>query len=309
MLVLLLASAVRASTETRDALDRIDEIGVPNAPPPTTAHAEVHDLWPLVIFFAPALAVAAAMGVAGSVVGTFVLLREEGLVALTLPHAVAVGAAVGWSLDVPVLPPALLALGGTLIAFSLEKRRIARRPGPSAVPAVYVAALCTSFLIVAHGGRHVEELQNLFTGIDVAVTPATAWGVAPSLLACGVVTGLFWRRWLLLAQSPAAAELAGVSTVRWHGGFLAMLAVYVLFGTIAQGVVMVVAMLFLPPAIVSPWARRLPGALVGGIAVALLMLGGAFVLSNTYALPLSHSVGGCGLVLLVASRTGVVVRG
>lgn len=251
---------------------------------------------------APSLLTAGAIGVAASACGVFVLLRKEGLVALAMPEIVAVGAAVslrlGLSDAMRLLPP----LGAVVVAVLLLAWSKRRGVNAWMLPSVYVAGLCISFLIIANSGQHVAEMQALLTGIDVAVAPQQAWMAVPLLLACGGVVAVLWRRWLLLAQAPATAEVAGVRIGRWEMVFLCLLAVVLLVGTNDLGAVMVVAMLFLPAAIVMPWCRRVPSALIAAAGVSLLLLAGGFVLSIEMTWPFSQSVGGAGFALLVASH-------
>jgi ABC-type Mn2+/Zn2+ transport system permease subunit len=260
-------------------------------------------------FFAPGLATAAAIGISASVCGVLVLLRREALLALALPQVVAAGAAVGLRLGWPTLPPALVAAAAALGYLIVTRRRRHSSAGAdAALPALYISGLCLSFLIIAGASAHVEDLKNLFTGIDVAVTPARAWTAVPILLAAAATTALTWRRWLLLAELPAAAELAGVHPARWDALFLALLSVVLLLGTASQGVVMVLAMLFLPAATVLPWARRVPHALLSAAIVSLLMVAAAFVISNSLSWPFSQTAGGVGFVILLLSQATALVR-
>jgi len=248
---------------------------------------------------APSLAAAAATAVAGSAVGTFVLLRREALAALALPHVVAVGAAVSLRMAWPPLPAALASVALAVVTLAFSRRSAAQQ---WLLPALYVGGLSLSFLVVANSGAHLAELQNLFTGVEVAVTPTEAAGAAPALLAAGVVCAALWRRWLALAQVPPAAELAGLHPRRWDVAFLCLLALVCVLGTSALGTVMVVAMLFLPAGAALPWARRLPGAMLAAAAVALATLAVGFVLSVEMQWPLSQSVGGAGFAALLASH-------
>ncbi len=260
----------------------------------------------LVIFFAPSLMTAAAAGIAGSVLGTFVLLRRESLLALAIPQIVAVGAAVGMRFNWPTLPPALVAATAGMLYFAASKRYGA---ASLILPSLYIGGLCLSFLIIANAGQHVADLQHLFTGVDVAVSPATAGFVAPLLLLAAIVCALLWRRWLLLAQAPAAAELASLNPARWDALFLSLLTIVLLLGTNALGVVMMLAMLFLPPAAVLPWTRRIPVTLLASAVLSLTFLEIGFELSNRLNWPMSQSVGLAGFVAMVASHaTAMVVR-
>jgi ABC-type Mn2+/Zn2+ transport system permease subunit len=261
---------------------------------------------PLIEQFKFGLATAAALGIAGAILGFFVLLRREALVALAIPQVVAIGVAIGMRYEINTLPPALAVALVAMIYFALS-----RRWGASnwIIPAFYVAGMCLSFLIIANHGQEVEDLQRRFAGVDVAVDPKQALLAVPVLLVVGAICAFLWRRWLLLAQAPAAAELAGLRPARWDTLFLVLLTIVILLGTDALGVVMVLSMLFLPAATVLPWVRRIPVAMVSGAILSLIYLAAGFYLSNKMNWPLSQSVGGAGFIVLAVSQLAAQLRG
>lgn len=294
---------------TQDALNDIDSSVAPATKPGAMAIKKREssgespriDWVPLLSLFAPMLAAAAAVGVAGGIAGTFVLLRREALLALAMPQVVAVGAAVGLRNHWPTLPPAIVAAAGALI-FLVTSRR--RGSGPWVLPALYIAGLSISFLVIASKGQDVADLQKLFTGIDVAVAPADAALATPILLVVGITLAVLWRRWLLIAQTPAAAELAGLHPARWDALFLILLTIILLMGTNVLGVVMVLAMLFLPAATALPWARSVPVALIAAAVLAVVFLGVGFAVSNLMQWPLSQTIGGVGFGFVAVSHLG-----
>ena len=170
------------------------------------------------------------------------------------------------------------------------------------LPALCVAGLSISFLVIANKGQDVTDLQKLFTGIDVAVGPTDALIAAPLLFMGAIVLGMLWRRWLLMAQAPAAAELAGLHPARWDALFLSLLMLIVLLGTNAVGVVLVLAMLFLPAAAALPWARSVPFALALAALLGLFFVDIGFVISNEMNWPLSQTIGGVGFGGMVLSQ-------
>ena len=263
-----------------------------------------HEWLDLIQLFWASLLAAAALGVAASVIGFFVLLRGEALLALALPQIVAIGVALAlrWELQGwQTLPPPLLIALAALAYLVLAKRR-----GMASwlLPCLYVAGLSLSFLLIANKGQEVSKLQTFFTGVDVAVTPERALIASPILLLVGGVCSLLWRRWLPIAQAPAAAELAGLAPHRWDALFLLLLTITTLLGTDSLGIVMVLVMLFLPAATVLPWARRIPAALAISAGLSLLLLAAGFYLSNTMNWPFSQSIGGVGFAALVVSHAG-----
>jgi ABC-type Mn2+/Zn2+ transport system permease subunit len=262
----------------------------------------LHDWYDLTHLFAASLTTAAALAIAASIIGLFVTLRGEALMALALPQIVAVGAALAlrWELEGwRTLPPPLVLALVALVYFVLAKRR---GLGGWVLPCLYVAGLCFSFLLIANKGQEVSHMQTLFTGIDVAVTPERAALAVPILCIVAIVCAVLWRRWLLLAQAPAAAELAGLHPQRWDALFLFLLMVTTLLGTDSLGVVMVLSLLFLPAVTVLPWSRRIPAALISAALAALLFVAAGFVLSVKMDWPLSQSIGGVGFAMVVASH-------
>ena len=259
----------------------------------------------------PSLVTAAALGIGGGIVGVFVLLRREALLTLAMPQVVAVGAALGMAFPWQILPPEWRtlapALGAVIIAVLLLAWSKRQRTDNWLLPALYIGGLSLSFLIIAHSGEHVIEMQNMFTGMDVTMTPRQMAISSPILLAAGSLCALLWRRWLLFAQAPAVAEAAGRRTNRWETLFLCILAVILLMGTSSLGAVMVIAMLFLPAAAALPWANRVPTALLLSMILSLIFLVAGLILSIEFALPLSQSVGGFGFCCLVVSHAAARV--
>jgi manganese/iron transport system permease protein len=256
------------------------------------------------------LMTAAALGISASILGLFVLLRREALVALAIPQVVAVGAAIGMRLgyekqDWHTFVPALLVAMVAMIYFA-----VSRRWGASnwIIPSFYVAGISLSFLIIANHGQDVDDLQRMFVGVDVAVRGSRAAVAVPVLLITGGICALLWRRWLLMAQAPAAAELAGHRPARWDTLFLFLLTVIILLGTDSLGVTMVLAMLFLPAATVLPWVKRLPTAMLAGAILSLVFLAIGFYLSNRMNWPMSQSIGGAGFAALAISQLAAQLR-
>jgi manganese/zinc/iron transport system permease protein len=285
---------------------------------PSVTDFEV-SFWDAFTFGMPSLMLAGAIAFGAAIFGVFVLLKRHTLAALAIPQAVAIGVAVGLRLTWPtwlttqgplgthatLIPAAAAVLLSILL---LASTRTAAHVD-ALLAACYVGGLSISILIMANAGAHVTDMEKRFVGIDVAVDYADVWTVGPVLLGLGVICALLWRRWLLLAQAPAVAELAGLRPARWHYGFHALLAVIVMVGTNSQGVVMVLALLFLPAATVLPWVRRVPGAIVASVIAALLFTVAGDILSIQMQLPFSQSVGGVGFVALIVSRLAAMVFG
>jgi ABC-type Mn2+/Zn2+ transport system permease subunit len=253
----------------------------------------------MISFLWPSLAVSGAIAVTAGPAGTLVILRRDSLLTLALPQVVAVGIALGLRYNWPPLYPALVVLAVTLALLAWS-----RSLGKSDVllPALYIGGLAVSILLIVNAAAHLEELQNLLVGMDVAVLPDQVAYALPILLLTALPSILLWRRWLLLAQAPAAAQIAGLRPARWHLLFLIILSTIVLVGTNVVGVVLVLALLFLPPLAALPWARRLPVMMALSITFGLLSLIIGFIVSNEMSWPFSHSIAATATILFALSH-------
>jgi ABC-type Mn2+/Zn2+ transport system permease subunit len=252
-------------------------------------------------YYWPKLLVPAALAVGCGLIGVFVLLRREALVALVLPEAVVTGASIAMLMHWENrLPPAIAVTAAALVLLALV-RGGAR---DALLPALYAGGMCLPFLVIAdHGGEHLNELQQLFIGHDKAVALAREDAyVIPVALIAATACGVLWRRWLLLAQSPTTARLARVYPLAWDFVFLALVATVVLVGVNSTGMVMVLGLLFLPAATALPWVPRVPATMALAVLVALIDVAAGFYLSNRLGWPYSQSVGGVGFVLMVGSQ-------
>src|SRR5262245_23786056 len=116
--------------------------------------------------FWPALLASAALALAGGTGGVLVVLRRQTLLALALPQIVTLGAAIGLRMGWGTLPAAV---GCVAITLLLVARSTRAGTTHLILPAIFVAGLCISILVVANAGQELIHVQNLFVGIDVAV--------------------------------------------------------------------------------------------------------------------------------------------
>lgn len=258
-------------------------------------------LWQYVVLYWPTLLSAAALALAGGTGGVFVILRRQTLLVLSLPQIVTLGAAIGLRMEWPTLPPA-----AGCVAIALLLVAISARAGSThlLLPALYVAGTCLSILVVAGAAAELVHVQNLFVGIDVAVTPSDAWLTAVVLIPVAVLIAICWRRWVLLAQAPIAAELAQLRPARWDALFLSLVSLILIVGINTLGAAMAIVMLFVPAAAILPWARQIPQAIGLAMVAGLIFLAVGFLVSIEMDWPLSQTVGGVGVAAVFVSHLG-----
>lgn len=225
---------------------------------------------------------AALLGVAAGAAGTFLVLRKRALVADAMAHATLPGVALAYLLMVALggegralsglmLGSALTALLGLLAVDRLATRT--RLPEDAAIGAVlsvsFGAGIVLLTVIQTLSAGQQAGLEGFLLGSTAGMLRADALTVAAGGLVAGAVTFALRRPMTTVAFDEGYAAAAGMNVPRLDR--LVML--LVLFVTVAGlrivGLVLIVALLIIPPVAARFWTDRvsrllLIAALIGG---------------------------------------------
>lgn len=235
------------------------------------------ELGPLGVFSLPfmarALVTVAVLSVAAGVVGLSISFRELEFVSDGLVHAVFPGLVIGAALggSALLLPGAVVAAVAAAILFTVIERR-GGVSADAAIAVVLTGLFSLGIVLVSRQEGYVSQLQEMLFGRLLTVTPAQLWQiVVVAALAIGIVA-VTRRAQLFRAFDPAGAEAAGFSLLVADLALGVALALLVVAGVQALGVLMVVALLTIPMAAARLITRRF--ALLIPIAIALPLIAG-----------------------------------
>ena len=258
------------------------------------------------------LAGCALLGLAAGTVGCFALLRGRALVADAIGHAALPGVALGalaaaaLGLEARTLPPLLLGaaatgLLGVLAMQALGRTGRVREDAAIAVvlSAFYAAGVALLSVLQAVPGVAQAGLSRFILGQAAALQAADAWAAGAIAAGCVAACLALFRP---LAAACFDAEFARVQGLRVGAVDLALLGLLVVVcvaGLQAVGLVLVVALIVLPPAAARLWADRLPRMLaLSSAAGAAAGLAGAAASAVWPDLPTGAGVVLAGAVLL-----------
>ena len=244
---------------------------------PLPASALLAVAGPLEIFTLPfmgrALVTVAILAVAAGVVGLFISFRElefvsDGLVHAVFPGLVA-GAALGGSAG--LLPGAAIAAVLAAVLFTLVEQR--GGVGSDAAIAVVLTGLFSlGVVLVSRQEGYVSQLQELLFGRLLTVTGPEVWQIlVVAVVAAAIVLGTR-RAQLFRAFDPAGFAAAGFRPLAADLSLGIAVALLVVAGVQALGVLMVIALLTVPMAASRLLTRRF--ALLVPVAVAVPLLAG-----------------------------------
>lgn len=226
------------------------------------------EAWLFTVFGLPfmlrALIAVAILALAAGVVGLFINFRELEFVSDGLVHAVFPGLVIGSLVGgtAALLPGAVVAAVIAAVLFVLLGRGGSSRAHSTAARDAGIAVALTGLfslgvVVVSRSEGYVSELQELLFGRILTVTQTQLWQIAIVATAALIIVGLARRSLLYRAFDPAGFEAAGFHALRTDLALNIAVALLVVAGVQALGVLMVVAILVVPMAIARLISQRL----------------------------------------------------
>lgn len=223
-------------------------------------------------FMRRALASLVIVSVVGSVVGTFVVHKGLAASGSGLAHATLAGVAIAFVNGLSIVLGALIAAVAAGIGIGYVRRN-SRVSYDTAIAIFYVSAFALGVLVISRRSSYTPDLISFIFGDILGVSQADLLG---ELVLAVVVVGFvlaFYREMVMVAYDPSMAAAAGVRASFFEYALLVLIAVAVVVALQAIGIVLVTAMLIIPPATASLLARRIPQI----IAISFVLSVGASV--------------------------------
>jgi zinc transport system permease protein len=218
----------------------------------------------------------------------------------TLSHAGLMGVALGFVLGVdPTVGTIVTGLVIGLLLLGLQQQR--RLPTDTLLGILSHAALSIGLITVSFMDKVRFDLMGYLFGDILAVTPADlAWIYGGGILMLAVLA-LLWRPLIALTVHPDMAMAEGMGRAPVRLAFMVLMALTVAVAMKIVGILLVTALLIIPPAA----ARRFATG-PENMAMAAILLGAAAVAGGIYAslawdTPSGPSIVATAAVVFVAS--------
>ncbi len=213
-------------------------------------------------FFLRALGGGIGAALAAGPVGCFVVWRNLAYFGTALAHAVLLGIALGFLLEVePILTVFAVCLLLALCLVLLERQRVVSVDALLGVLAHAVFAL--GLVIVAFMERLRVDLIGYLFGDILAVGPSDLWLIFGTAAAVAAALAWQWRNLLSMTVDRDLAAVEGVPVERVRLLLLFMLAAVIAVGMKIVGMLLVVALVIVPAAAARRMAatpERMAGA-------------------------------------------------
>ncbi len=293
--------------------------------------------WPTVVAWADVLLLrdyntrvvvlgATLLGMGAGVVGSFTLLRKRALIGDALSHATLPGIAaaflIGSSLwgDGKSLP--LLLAGGAIsgvlgVGAILLIRRYTRLGEDAAlgiVLSVFFGAGVALLGVTQQVGGNAAGLESFIYGKTASMLSSDAWLIAIASAACVAISLLLFKELALLCFDAGFATSRGYPVGWLDTVLMGMVVVITIVGLQAVGLILMIALLVIPPAAARFWTENLGdmtriAALLGGCSAFV----GAILSASYPKLPSGATIVLVASALFVLSallgmKRGVVLR-
>lgn len=237
------------------------------------------------------LAGVSLLGACTGIIGCFAVLRGRALTGDALAHAGLPGLCLGFlvvgerNLPAMLLGALLAGLAGIAIISGLRRwTRIKEDAAIGIVLSVFFGAgIVLSKMIQKQPGQKLAGLESFILGSSAGMRLEDVfWIAAFSLLTLAVVL-LLYKEFKLIAFDPAFAQAQGWPVYRLDLLLMGLIAVAVVVGLPAVGVLMIAGLLIIPAAAARFWTERLGLMLVIGALVGVISGTTGTLISDQYS--------------------------
>jgi zinc transport system permease protein len=263
----------------------------------------------------PFLRYALLMGLLSSVslgvVGSYVVTRRISYIAAAISHCMlgGIGAAlyldkvIGWTWCDPMYGATAAAILSALIIGLVSL--YAKEREDTVISAVWAMGMAIGVLFINIIPGNVDPMSYLFGGI-LFVSKSDLWLVAGMGLLVAAVGVGFYNKFLALCFDEEFAELRGVRAKLFYLILLCLTALTVALLVRVVGIILVIALLTLPPAIAGYFSRQLWQMMLLAVLFCAMAVGTGIAVSYPINLPSGPVIillaGGAYLLVTIASR-------
>ncbi len=229
------------------------------------------------------------LGIAFALLGIFVLIRRMAFFSDGIAHASILGLALAFLLNLNFLIVALFSgIFFALLIYFLEKST--KINVDTLIGLIFVSALALGFIIISQKSGYQPDLLNFIMGNILILSPTDIY--LTFAFSFSVICFLIFnfRQLFLALLDPQEARLRKINVTLYEVIFYVLLALAVILGIKIAGILLVTALLILPPAISSLISSNLKHFLILVVFFSIINIILGFILANLWNLPLSSSI-------------------
>lgn len=227
--------------------------------------------------------------IACGIIGSLVVVNRVVFVAGGISHAAYGGVGLAFFLGLPVLPVTIaFSLGISAIMAAVTFGR--RERADTVVGVLWAAGMAFGIILVDVTHGYNVDLMSFLFGSILAVPESDLWLMAGlDVLLLAVVT-LYYRGFMAMSFDPEFAGLRGVRVRLLHFVMLAMIAASIVMIIRVVGLILVIALLTIPPYLAERRCRSLGGMMFSSSLYSCVFCLAGLGLSYAYDLTSGASI-------------------
>jgi len=240
---------------------------------------------------------------AGSIVGTWVVMRGMTFMGEALAHGVLPGVALAFILGGPLLVGAAVSAAVMIAGVAAASSR-SRLGDDVSIGLLFVGMLALGVTIISKGGAYAGDLTAILFGDPIGVTRGDLVVAVVAVVVALSATVLLYRPFLVLAFSRSKAEAFGLRPGLAHLAMLVLVAVVVISAFRTVGTLLVVAFLVAPPATAALVTRSVPVMMAASVLIGSLTVVVGLTVSYHAATAASATIAGLTVIAFFVVLAG-----
>lgn len=251
-------------------------------------------------FMQKALVAGIVLGLLLAILGVFVNLRKMAFFADGIAHASLSGVAIGLLFSFsPFLMAIVLTVIFAVILFFLEEKK--KISSDTAIGIIFTAGMSLGVILMSFKAGYQPDLISFLFGNILAISTFDLWIILILSFVALVFIFSFMKSLTLLALDDESAYILGVKVFWLKLFFYLVLAVSVVLGIKALGVLLVSGLLIIPVAIAKNLARSFKNMMFLSVVFSELIIIAGLFFSYLWNLPTGPLIVLIGTVILIFS--------
>ena len=263
-------------------------------------------------FIRNALMVGFLVSIACGVVGTYVVIKRIAFISGSISHTAYGGIGLGYYLGInPMMGATFFTLFSALAMGEVSHRMKDRED--TVIGIMWAIGMALGVIFVKLSPGYTADLMSYLFGSILTVPQGELILVLILDIIILITVGLFHDQFTMVAFDEEFAEVIGISTRFYNGLLLCLIALTVVVMIRAVGIILVIALLTIPPSIAGQYTRSM-GSMMGlSILLGALFTTGGLYISYLFDLPSGATIillAGVGffLSLLLKNITGEIAQ-
>lgn len=249
-------------------------------------------------FMRHALIVGLLVSIACGVVGTYVVVKRIAFISGSISHTAYGGVGLGYLLGIPPMVGATIFTVASALAMGEVSYRIKQRED-TIIGMMWAVGMALGVIFVKLSPGYTGDLMSYLFGSILAVPLTDLYLILALDVIIVLVVALYRDQFTLTAFDEEFARVIGVRTRFFNQLLLVLIALTVVVMIRAVGIILVIALLTIPPATAALFTRSMNGMMALSMLFSAVFSSGGLLLSYVFDLP-------SGATIIILSALGFI---